>query len=60
MSAAAGIATLRQIRDHGVTERANGTAAAIEMDQPSHPAPRIALVRLRTLFSDFHVYCGPT
>jgi glutamate-1-semialdehyde 2,1-aminomutase len=29
MSAAAGIATLRRIRDHGVIERANGTAAAI-------------------------------
>lgn len=58
VSAAAGIAALRQIRDHPVIERANQTAAAIR-DGIN------AAIRLRGLswcayglFSDFHIYCG--
>ena len=58
ISAAAGIATLTEIRDHGVTERANRTAAAIR-------AGFNEVIQRRGLswcaygeFSDFHIYCG--
>jgi glutamate-1-semialdehyde 2,1-aminomutase len=58
MSAAAGIATLRQIRDHGVTERANGTAAAIRDGLNRAIQHRGLPWCAYGLFSDFHVYCG--
>jgi len=58
VSAAAGIATLRHIRDRDVVERANRTAAAIR-DELNAAIERRGLGWCAYgLFSDFHIYCG--
>ncbi|MBI2686463.1 MAG: aminotransferase class III-fold pyridoxal phosphate-dependent enzyme [Acidobacteria bacterium] len=58
VSAAAGIATLRQIRDHDVIERANRTAAAIREEMNATIRRRGLGWCVYGLFSDFHIYCG--
>ncbi len=58
VSAAAGIATLRQIRDTGVIERAIGTAAAIRERLNAVIGRRGLPWCAYGLFSDFHIYCG--
>jgi glutamate-1-semialdehyde 2,1-aminomutase len=58
MSAAAGIAALREIRDHDVIERANRTAAAIRDGMNEAISRRGLRWCAYGLFSDFHIYCG--
>ena len=58
VSAAAGIATLQQVRDTDALERANRTAAAIR-DGINQTVVRAGLPwRAYGLFSDFHLYHG--
>ena len=58
VSAAAGIATLKQVRDSGVGERAIRTAAAIR-DAMNAVFRRAGLGWCAYgLYSDFHFYCG--
>ena len=58
VSAAAGLATLRQIRDHDVVERANRTAAVIREAMNAAIKRRGLGWCVYGLFSDFHIYCG--
>ena len=58
VSAAAGIATLRQIRDHGAVERANQTAIAIRSGMNEAIRRRKLPWCTYGLFSAFHLYCG--
>ena len=58
ISAAAGIATLRQIREQDVVDRAIRTAAAIREGMNAAIQRRGLPWCVYGLFSDFHVYCG--
>jgi glutamate-1-semialdehyde 2,1-aminomutase len=58
VSAAAGIATLKQIRDTDAVERANRTAAAIREGMNGAIRRRGLGWCVYGLFSDFHLYCG--
>jgi glutamate-1-semialdehyde 2,1-aminomutase len=58
VSAAAGIATLKQIRDTDAIERANRTAAAIRDGMNEVIRRRGLRWCVYGLFSDFHLYCG--
>ncbi len=58
ISAAAGLATLRQIRDHGPVDRANETAAAIRLGMNEAIRRRGLGWCAYGLFSSFHLYCG--
>jgi glutamate-1-semialdehyde 2,1-aminomutase len=59
VSAAAGIATLRQVRDTDAVERATRTAAAIRHGINSASRRRGLSWCAFGLFSDFHLYRGP-
>ena len=58
VSAAAGIATLRLVRDTDAVERANRTAAAIRDGMNRAIGRRGLGWSAYGLFSDFHLYCG--
>ena len=58
VSASAGIATLRQIRDQHVVERANRTASAIRQGLNAAIQRQGLRWCAYGLFSDFHIYCG--
>lgn len=58
ISAAAGIATLSEIRQGGIVERVNATAAAIRSGLNAAIARRGLRWCAYGLFSDFHIYCG--
>lgn len=58
VSAAAGIATLTEIRDHDVVGRANQTAAAIRDGINAVIRKHGLSWCAYGLFSDFHLYCG--
>jgi glutamate-1-semialdehyde 2,1-aminomutase len=58
VSAAAGIATLQQVRGGGAIERANRTAAAIRDGMNAASRRRGLDWRVYGLFSDFHFYRG--
>lgn len=58
VSAAAGIATLTEIRDHDVVGRANRTAAAIRDGINAVIRKHGLSWCAYGLFSDFHLYCG--
>lgn len=58
VSAAAGIATLREVRDSDAIQRANRTAAAIRDEWNAALRRRGIGWCVYGEFSDFHVYCG--
>jgi len=58
VSAAAGVATLREIRDRDVVERAKRTGAAIRQEMNAAIKRRGLPWCVYGEFSDFHLYCG--